>query len=735
MNLYVEKDTPGVYGLIDTFINETVTLTTKTTYVQDITAVFKGFTNSFSVQASPNNIKLLSYFGYTEKLQPINVTKRAKLYLDGDLYKEGIIKIEASSWINGSPSLFQLEFSDGQKNLTEILGEDTLASLNDGDGNISWTTKTIQKALQGIQTASGGIRWFIPLASTERIFTMFKTINKPDGSPTDNIGYNALKPITSENVLLPHEIRPAVFMSDILDKISSKYDVKINPTPYVNGATQLTDLCTMCTPANVSIREVKVKTTKTTWDFDAFREERFDAIPKPLIDAFELNYLGYGPGAEHDATWGLVIQLAKTPSAWSNVFGVPVINYGIDADKNYINSIEIWEVNSLGEKVKKMKYDVITGSETKSARIRISFNLDIFYPEGGNAPSTLVKPLIAIFVSADNLAEWRYTNLFFDWNTPNWKKGTINNVQPVNTPTDVNLFESLSEMKIIDFVKSIYTMFGYKKFKDKVLNDFYYTPKTIDTNTHTAFRIENDLTPYADLSKVSKKVNTRYDGYNLKHVTSEYQQNIAFAKANEMEYGQMKYPLTGKPKDEFKIETKFTAPVFSPVLSDNDSQINTFYPFGSDFELNEAETRFIYEVITNEFPIFYYNGVSDISTPYGFVDTDLKVLKAISKYHKISHRSTRIFTGADNYITSLFNIITGDYIDQNTLYVQDYKNYIEDTLSGKRLIHAIDLNLPPKVIKEFEDDQEIIIKETKYNIMESAITITNGKTKLTLLNK
>ena len=85
MELYIEKETSGKYGLVDTFIDETVSLNTKTTYTQDITAVFKGFTNSFSVQASPNNIKLLGYFGFPEQLQPALVQKRAKLFLDGML--------------------------------------------------------------------------------------------------------------------------------------------------------------------------------------------------------------------------------------------------------------------------------------------------------------------------------------------------------------------------------------------------------------------------------------------------------------------------------------------------------------------------------------------------------------------------------------------------------------------------------------------------------------------------
>jgi len=330
MNLYIEKEIVGVYGLIDTFINENVSLNTKTLYTQDITAVFKGFTNSFSVQASPNNIKLLGYFGYTEQFQPTTIQKRAKLYLNGLLFKEGIITLENTSWINTSPSLFQLSFSDGQKNLTEILGEDTLAMLADGD--IIWSTKNIQNGLQSIQTATGGIRWFVPLVSVDRIFSID---SRTEAQQTDNIAYKVGKPINGENILLPAEIRPAMFMSDILDSINKKYDIRIDPTPYVNGATQLTDLATMCT-APISIKEVKAKITVPTWTRDTFREERFDIVIKPLIDALELNYLGYGTGGSHDATFGMHIQLCKNSTRG---LAIP----------SYIYNMEVWEVDSLGE--------------------------------------------------------------------------------------------------------------------------------------------------------------------------------------------------------------------------------------------------------------------------------------------------------------------------------------------------------------------------------------------------
>lgn len=716
MTLYVEKEIAGTYGLIDTFINESVSLNTKTIYAQDITAVFKGFTNSFSVQASPNNIKLLGYFGYTEQLQPTSVQKRAKLYLNGVLFKEGIITLETASWINTSPSLFQLSFSDGKKNLTEILGEDLINDLSTTDGNIVWNTKNMQSGLQSIQTASGGIRWFIPFVSANRIFSVLST------AQTDNIAYISGKLIASEDVLLPSEIRPAIFISDILSQINKKYDIKIDPTPYLNRITQLTDLCTMCV-SEIAIKEVKAKITKSIWDYDAFREERFDIVPKPLIDAFELRYLGYGSGNSHTAHFDMIIQLAKNSSK-------------TDATKIFIRNMEVWEVTALGEKKKKLNYVITQGSEQASANIHIQIGLDVFTAEGANEPSTLIKPLVSIFVSADALTDWKYTNIRFEWSRGEWAKGINNNVQPTQVAVTANLFKSLAEMKIIDFVKSIYTMFGYKKFKEETLNDFYYIKKTVDGVEHKGLRVENDLTPYADLSKMTKKVNTKYDGYNLKHFTSDYQSNVAFNLANAMEYGQLKYPLTGKPKSEFLIETKFTAPCFNPIKTDADTQVYTFYPFGSTPKLNDIETRFIYDTIVKEFPIFYYNGIGNISTPYAFVDTDTKLLKSVNKYHKTSHKSNRIKTGDSNYISSLFNIISGDFIDQNTLYMQDYKTYIEDTLSGKKLIHTIDLVLPDKIITDsFEDSQEIIIKETKYTVMESNISLNDGKTKLTLLNK
>ena len=720
MTLYIETSEAGVYGLVDTFLKETIVLNTKTTYIQDITAVFKGFTNNFSVDATPNNVQLLDYFGYTDKFAPTNIKKRAKLYIGDELFREGIITLENSVFINEEPQLFELSFSDGKKNLTEILGEDTFLELNGGD--IVWNSRTILAALQSIQISTDGIPYFVPFVSVDRIFSLS---NNPAVSVTDNIIYNPSKTITSENILLPNELRPAIFIADILKAIETKYDIKISPTDYGNGITQLTNLAVMCVSANVLVKEVQTTVQKSVWEYNTFQSPRFDIILKPLLNAFELQYLGVGT-INSPAFFRMAIGLR-------NLAGQPLTS-------SLVNSIQVWEILPNGQKIKKLAYTILGGAETLSSAIIISIGIDVFTAPGATDPSTTIKPLIAVFVSAEINSNWSNTEYIFYYGNIGFKQIT-NNIQPKNSGTNVSLFKSLPTIKLIDFVKSVYTMFGYKKFKEGVLNEFFYTEKNASLIKHKGVKIENDLTQFADLSKVTKKPNTAFDGYNLKHLTSEYQQNKAFAIANEMEYGQLKFPKIGKAKNEFKIETKFTTPTFSPILTSADRRILTFHPFGIEPKLNPAGTRFIYETNVKEFPIFYHQGYKSLnllSASYAFLHSDIKQVIEVYEYNEISHKSNQIYTGEvtnENYISSLFNIVSGDYIDQNTLYQQSYKRFIEGTLSGKNLIHTIDLQLPSTEMQKFDDAQEIIIKETKFDILESNIGLTDGKTKLILLNQ
>lgn len=737
MELYVDRNDSGKYDRIDTSPTEDVNLDDRTTYAQEINAVYKAFTSSMTLDATPNNIRSLGYFGNTELAVSPKIKLAAKIYLGGVIFKTGFITIENVSYKNGKPSLFQISFSDGQKNLTELVSDDLISDLNlntNGTdslkGDLSWTSANIMGGISGLMTASGNIPYFIPLVSVDRVFSI-----DSETPATDNIA-KSTQTVLSDNVLLPAELRPAMFVNDILKRISEKYGFSMNISTYsVSGKqTPLTGLATHCICANTATKPVKLKINNQPWAFDEFREERFDIIQRPDLSGFELNYLGYGGGSAHDGTFGMIIALNKGVGS-------------TEIDDKYVYSMEIWLMDNLGNPTKKLNYSVKDGAEKGSASMAVNIGLDVFMKPGESVPSVDIKPLICVLVSVDSNAGFNNASVQFDWHKPQWLKIMAGMPQSV-LPTKINLFQGLAPLKVVDFIKSVYTMYGFKSFTGSngqiyTVNDFFYKNKIVSNGenplkdfTHLAKRAENDLTPFVDLSKLTKKPNPFYDGYNLKHKTSNYLANAAYLDQRKIEYGQLKYPINGNPKSEFLIETKFTAPVFVNIPGNTDQLLTTYYPFKGEPKLNEAETRFIYETVKDEMPIFYRRGSVIIDTQVAFVNNGAAVV-GLQKFNVISHRSVNTLTSYNpvNEITSLFAIADGDLDEQNTLYIQGYQNYIEGTLSGDRLLHDLEIQFPNNVeVNKFSNNQEVIIKESRFTVAQSSISLTTGKGKLTLLN-
>jgi len=71
MKIFVEPiPNTDNYTLLDTEISGDVTIEDKTIYQQEMTAIFKAFTTDFAVDATPNNVKALGYFGNLDLLTP-----------------------------------------------------------------------------------------------------------------------------------------------------------------------------------------------------------------------------------------------------------------------------------------------------------------------------------------------------------------------------------------------------------------------------------------------------------------------------------------------------------------------------------------------------------------------------------------------------------------------------------------------------------------------------------------
>jgi len=119
------------------------------------------------------------------------------------------------------------------------------------------------------------------------------------------------------------------------------------------------------------------------------------------------------------------------------------------------------------------------------------------------------------------------------------------------------------------------------------------------------------------------------------------------------------------------------------------------------------------------------------------------------------------YTGLYSYLKSMpycktngqsfaFSVLKIDSVEySNNLFLNYYQKFIQRLLNPNALSQQITFNLPPTEIylndanvtknagltpKGFRMQNEIIVGETRYEILDSQMDLTTGKTKLTLLN-
>jgi hypothetical protein len=99
-------------------------------------------------------------------------------------------------------------------NLRDKFGNDTLRDL--GSKLITWRPLDVFARLNGMQNTDVdgvALKWFVPLASTKRVWN------------ADEIAYDISNSVTSENLIKSDELRPAISFTTLLDLIKQKYRI------------------------------------------------------------------------------------------------------------------------------------------------------------------------------------------------------------------------------------------------------------------------------------------------------------------------------------------------------------------------------------------------------------------------------------------------------------------------------------------------------------------------------
>ena len=706
--------------------------------LQDISKIFAPYSQNFTFPATPKNRRAFGFFGDTTVVK-VNTDKKyfCKIYSSGQLFQNGYLILSDLSYKNNRPIDFTGSFANNITNLKDRIGDDTLNDL--GSYLLDWLPSKAYSLLQGTESNTiddVNYLYYVPLVSNSRVWSY----NETDIFENfDNIAYKVGNSPTSNNLVKISELRPALSFRTIYDLIVKRYGLEvIMPLYERNEFNKLFVWCNSESFLNSSYKKLILKNNLGNEILIGANEELISTPYKYTVTSDVTDSSYKIEIINNDADYRKYVELNLT---FQNILILTEIQEQASVDISLIKK---------GEEASFITNTFNFSNGTLNCSIRIPDNTFIaneveFYiyakfnqPVIWNNNKVNFKYYYAIF---DNLTSQAIMGIF------NYYSNVNNNYVESGAGT-IDLIKTLPNTKVIDFLNSFIKAFNISIY-DTSPNDnklYFLTPEDINTSGLVYSKATLDYTPYVDITEHKKSVPSEYNYYNFKHTNSKYRSNVDYKSQTGIEYGQTLYPSV-KPTNpkEFKVETNFS--IIPPRIVNGSNNIITAYGFTSDTPtiLDSGESR--YTPNWNELTLFYKNeNLNPNAEAIGFQNQPIggALYNDILAYYFIS---TPYLIDSNSFAFSILKEFNVEY--PINLFSKYYQSQIIRYLDPNVLSQEYTLTLPPSELYlneattiqgggatpvGFRLQNDIIIGETKFSILDAPIDITTGKTKMTLLN-
>lgn len=625
------------------------------------------------------------------------------------------------------------------------------------------------------------INYITPLASTKRVWSYDE-----QSDVIDNIAYETIfSGVTNSTAILTEELRPAINYRALVEMMFKKYDLKVNLPlrsdklfnemyVWVNGVTS----------------EEKLKDENALNYLNNFNKQYaqlmyFDALNQGVVYPPHPNPVDVAPGFPPSFFIGADTPFKYTVSNTSrNGFGIVKVNIG---DKATSSMPDIFTLQRTSKSIRLNVQLTSVVMQTTGGKITISLRK----PAGDKVPSECEEILTATadMVAGDNnvfidipdtvfdnytegynlyptfeayilfkadLASWTTTNIFTQYGYANadggWLQGynlitqtcISDGQEKFKASGGIDLIQSLPKIKVVDFFQSFLKTFNLSIYNPLVNSNELQILNSEDINETGKIygKREVDYTPFVNAKSFTKSVQDKYTKYNFKHATSKYKSNVDYVAGNTagLEYGQVTQDNGAAKKSEYSVITNYTIIPPRGVVNTN---LVTYYGFSN--ELEDEENR--YKPISNELVLF-------VNNEQAFLNAGVRLGFLIDSTNVVPlNRYMLMLPWLANAKQSLgFSVLVDDVTGNLTnkektssLYERFYSSQTIRLLNVNVLSHKFDLFLPSSEIyvnptrtneppTGFRLQNDIIIGETRFSVLDANIDITTGKTKLTLLN-
>ena len=693
---------------VDLFDFEAINLNQKIKDVRDISKIFTDYSQSFKVPASSNNNKIFKHYynfgiqdGYDARFKADGLIK-----VGGADFRFGKVRLDGVDMRENKPFAYRLVFFGTTVNLGGILGDDKLSNLDYlNKFNHSYDEATIKSGFKtGLQydiatesmitgAAADIVYPFISCYSYYYYNSDSNDHGDPSREPT--IGRNLHKHgNTGHNGIDYRDLKPSIKVRHIINAIESKYsglffDKSWLDTPPFNELY-------------LHLHRDKGFLSSVGNSERVFTQQDFGVnldLGNIVTNEYDSYTLTYSISPVTPGTGNYSLRVVDTRSGetlgYSNNLngdGSLVIDYSVLSSEDPRN----WNLN----------FYITTDSDS---------DLDTF-----NASLDITKRFAVFYLGT--FVQYSFTD--FSYTSPN---------SPESTASNIVVTSQIPEMKIIDFLQSIFKMFNLTAYferdegvpsKSRIiiepLNTYYSNGGVIDISDYVNID-ETDISR----SPIYSEINFKYDK----------PKTFGIKNQNELlddEFGD----LTRDNRDldnfvsdggKYDIKLGFEHLLYERTTDPNNVNYTTPIQYGwlVDDNQNTIKTSPIIHFVIS-------TGVNSTNYPVAFTGhVDPTTNPLIQQYYRPSNVS------ADGSQTLNFNIEYDEFTglkNTNSLYNSFYSSYVEKVFNPSTRLFKAKAMLPLSILLRYKLNDVFRINGLDYNINQLKTNLLTGKSDIELVS-
>jgi hypothetical protein len=684
VQLYIGSDRVELFG------GDTITITDSIRNAKDIAKVFTTFSTQFTVPASKtNNIIFKHYYNYNiDSTYAFDARKKvsARIEIDTLPFKEGRIKLDGVDMRNNAPYAYRITFFGSIVDLKDLLGEDKLPSLTDLDIDKDYSPTAIKNAL----TATGGAAadgTIVPLiTSGQRLY--YNSGQNSDQS--GNLYYG-----TANQGVKFDQLKYAIKVGEIIDAIESKYnEITFAASSFFKAVDQydFNELYMWCHRK----KGTQQITSGGEYDYD------FTSIT------------GDSEGSLSDGAYVM----------WGDVdYQIRTIDIITEASAGYEESV--YEILLFVNGSIYNRYPNLSGNQSISVELGNTFD-----------PDDVVSIKINTYDETVGLSSDSKVTFVYLYES---QGGDLIKTDNALLSTDTfassykfNVAENLPDMKIIDFLSSLFKMFNLVAYVD---NDNKIQVQTLDEFYSNE---ERDITTYVDINKSQVDAALPYKEITFGYadtktlLAQQHYQEIAQIDAatgrGPFEWGAVEYSATDGDLSggTYNIKPAFHHMKFEKLIDDFNSD-DTGVQVGYFVDDNEEEYL--------GSPLLFYSNLLTPNLSLGFLTRDGRLeIESSTVYCPSNHRDIDDEDSESIHFNPERNEYTNE-IGTSTLFSRYYQNYIENLFDVGTRIIKVSAVLPTRILTKLTLADIVVINGEKYRINSYSANINTGRTELELINK